>query len=599
MQLKSNKKVQSSELNDSLWYLLGLRSSLSFRLILLALFPCALSPIFIDKADFGGSYLLWVGLILLAHSGFTITILIAGKLIHGKRKNESHPVTTLIAFLAAQSVRGSILGFSTVFLGFTDDPKLAFRIISGGVFISTVLSVIAFSIAIFDQHSNLVKDLETKTSELTQLRSSMDTRLQEATRNLRQYAQQVVAPRIDQIDQLLVSLKSGGNKDNAVQEMQHYVDTELRPFSHQIAHDKSLQTMDLQEKNSDKKFQLPSTVNLSQSMRPYVTTVLFFITYAAAAQRTMTFVEALPFNIVTTALLISYFFAFKKLFGNRDIPLAIGLVIGSSVFASVGPLILLVESYMPIEIPQHISGATIFVGLIYGFANLGYTILTSQRTQLISELTTTIQNLESTISLLSQKEWIARRQVGYVMHGLLQSALNAAVLQLGATKDPSPELIESVRGEIARALARVGFDAGQSYSFEQAKDEIANIWSGTIQINWALDPDLSSQLQRNPETSECLAEVVREAVSNAAKHGSATKIEIDVNIEDSAIHLQVIDNGKSSNSGSSQGLGTELMNDVCSSWSLEHDPKIGMILTAKLAIHGGIGGSRGLSLRLQ
>ncbi|MCF8555070.1 MAG: hypothetical protein K9F93_03095, partial [Candidatus Nanopelagicales bacterium] len=206
-----NAKVDSG--NNSLWYLLGLRSSLGFRLTLLFLFPGFLSPIFIDRADYGGSFLLWTGLILLAHSGFSITILIAGRLIHGSRKNESHPIATLIAFACAQSIRGSILGFSTVFLGFTDDPKLAFRILSGGVFITTVLSVIAISIAIFDQHSNLVRNLENKTSELSQLRISMDTRLQEAAKNLREYAQQVVTPRIDQIDQLLVALKSGGNKD--------------------------------------------------------------------------------------------------------------------------------------------------------------------------------------------------------------------------------------------------------------------------------------------------------------------------------------------------------------------------------------------------
>jgi hypothetical protein len=570
--------------NNSLWYLLGLRSSLSFRLTLLFVFPGSLSPIFIDQADFGGSYLLWVGLILLAHSGFTITILIAGRLIHGNRKNESHPIATLLAFVAAQSVRGSILGYSTVFLGFTDDPKLAFRILSGGVFISTVLSVIAISIAIFDQHSNLVKELETKTSELTQLRSTMDTRLQEATRNLREYAQQVVTPRIDQIDQLLVALKSGGNKDIAVHEMQDYVDTELRPFSHQIAHDKSLQALDVNIETSTRKLELPKSINLSQSMRPYVTTVLFFITYAAAAQRTMTFVEALPFNVITTVLLVSYFAFFKKLFGNREIPLAIGLVVGASIFASVGPLILLVESYMPIEIPQHISGATVFVGLIYGFANLGYTILTSQRTSLIAELTSTIANLESTISLLSQKEWLSRRQVGYVMHGSLQSALNAAVLQLGAAKDPSPDLIESVRGEIAGALARVGFDSGQSYSFEQAQQEISKIWAGTVETNWQVQPEALDALRRNPATSECLAEVLREAVSNASKHGQATMVEIAVNIEDSAISLQAKDNGKSLNTGKTQGLGSELLDDVCSSWSLEPAPSGGMTLRAKLLL---------------
>jgi hypothetical protein len=578
------ERTKADSENNSLWYLLGLRSSLSFRLTLLFIFPGSLSPIFIDHADFGGSYLLWVGLILLAHSGFTVTILISGRLIHGNRQNESHPIATLLAFVAAQSVRGSILGYSTVFLGFTDDPKLAFRIISGGVFISTVLSVIAISIAIFDQHSNLVKDLETKTRELTKLRSTMDTRLQEATRNLREYAQLVVTPRINQIDQLLVALKSGGNKDIAVHEMQDYVDTELRPFSYQIAHDKSLQVLDVNIETSTKKLELPKSINLSQSMRPYVTTILYFITYAAAAQRTMTFGEALPFNVITTVLLISYFVFFKKVFGNREIPLAIGLVVGASIFASVGPLILAIESFMPIEIPQHITGATVFVGLIYGFANLGYTILTSQRTSLIAELTSTIENLESTISLLSQKEWLSRRQVGYVMHGSLQSALNAAVLQLGAAKDPTPELIESVRDDIAGALARVGFDSGQSYSFEQAQQEISKIWAGTVETKWQVQPEALEALRRNPATSECLAEVLREAVSNASKHGQATKVEIALNIEDSAISLQAKDNGTSFNTGKTQGLGTELLDDVCSSWILKPNPETGMTLTAKFAL---------------
>ena len=577
-----NTKVDSG--NNSLWYLLGLRSSLSFRLTLLFLFPGFLSPIFIDRADFGGSFMLWTGLILLAHTGFTVMILIAGKLIHGNRDNESHPIATLIAFVFAQSIRGSILGFSTVFLGFTDDPKLAFRILSGGVFISTVLSVIAISIAVFDQHSNLVRNLEKKSSELSQLRLSMDTRLREATKNLREYAQQVVTPRIDQIDQLLVALKSGGNKDIAVHEMQEYVETELRPFSHQIAHDKSLQAINLHVETSKKKFELPRTINLSQSMRPYITTVLFFITYTAAAQRTMTFVEALPFHVVTTTLLILYFGSFKKLFGNRDIPLAIGLIGGASTFASVGPLILFVEAFLPIEIPQNISSATVFVGLIFGFANLGYTILTSQRTELISDLATTTNDLEATISLLSQKEWLSRRQVGYVMHGSLQSALNAAVLQLGSASNPTPELIESVRGDIARALARVGFESGQSYSFEQAQQEISKIWAGTIETKWQFAPNALEALRKNPATSECLAEVLREAVSNASKHGKASRVEIAVNIEDSELVLEAKDNGSFITTGKNQGLGTELLDDVCSSWSLQPDPNLGIILTAKFSI---------------
>lgn len=584
MQYKIGEEVHNSEPNESLWYLLGLRSSLSIRLILLSIFPCALSPIFIDRANYGGSILLWLGLISLAHIGFSICILITGNFIHRSGDYESHPVATLLAFMLAQGVRGSILGFSTVVLGFSDDPKLAFRILSGGVFISTVLSVIAISIAVFDQHSSLVRILVAKSNELSHLQLTLDTRVQEAMRNLRQYAQQVVTPRIDQIDELLIGIISGGNKSQAIAQMQNFIDNELRPFSHQIAHDKSLADIEIYTERLNKNFQLPAKINLSQSIRPYVSTILFFITCAAAAQRTMTWVESLPFILVTTILLITYFTLLRKLLGNLEVSLAIGLPIGASIFGITGPLILHVESLMQIQIPQHISGATIFIGLIYGFANLGYTILTSQRTLMITELTSIIENLESTISLLNQKGWISRRQVGYVMHGSLQGALNAAVIRLGSTIDPTSELIASVRSDIASALARVGFEPGQEYSFEQAQREITQIWAGAIVINWNVAPEIFTVLRRNPATSECLAEVLRESVGNASKHGRATKVEIVLSVEERTLLLQVEDNGRSTVTGGAPGLGSELYDDVCSRWDLVRTQLDGMKLTANLAL---------------
>ena len=117
--------------DKSLWYLLGLRSSLGLRVIGLFIIPGALSPLFIDRGTYGGSYFLWFGLIALAHLSFSIALLVSRQIIHGNRKHESHPVKTLIAFFIAQSVRGSVLGFSVVDLGFTEDPQLYFRIVSG------------------------------------------------------------------------------------------------------------------------------------------------------------------------------------------------------------------------------------------------------------------------------------------------------------------------------------------------------------------------------------------------------------------------------------------------------------------------------------
>ena len=117
-----------------------------------------------------------------------------------------------------------------------------------------------------------------------------------------------------------------------------------------------------------------------------------------------------------------------------------------------------------------------------------------------------------------------------------------------------------------------------------AQQEITNIWEGTVQVNWKLANGVSHALDANPTTAECLGEVVREAVSNASRHGGANWIEIEINLEDSMVLVKAIDNGSVTNTGKTQGLGSELLNDVCSSWSLAANPTGGMTLRADLLI---------------
>jgi signal transduction histidine kinase len=581
----------TSELTDtsgaedkSLWYLLGLRSSLGLRVIALFIIPGALSPLFIDRGNFGGSYFLWFGLVAISHVCFSIALLICRQVIHGNRKGESHPVKTLIAFLIAQSVRGSVLGFSVVNLGFTDDPQLSFRIFSGGIFIGIILSILAISVAEFDIHSNLVRDLEARTNELESVRESMEDRLQIADENLRTFALQTISPRITQIDEQLAALKSGGDKGLALEQLQHYVDDELRPFSHQIAHE-GMSTPDSNfSKHDVRRFQMPRHIKVADSLRPYVSTLLFQITLLAASQRSMTIIEALPVALFTTLFFLSYFVLFRKIFANREFGTLQGTVIGLILFAVVGPMSLASSAVLGIAIPEHINYATIVIGLFFGAANLGFTLLTSQRSEIAKKLSDAIEQLASVVSILRQREWIVRRRVSYVMHGSLQSSLNAAVLKLGASSNPSPEMIDQIRSEISHALDRVWQDRSDDYSFAKAQQEITNIWEGTVQVNWKLEDGVSQALDTNPTTAECLGEVVREAVSNASRHGSANWVEIQINVEDTRVLVKAMDNGSTTNTGKTQGLGSELLNDVCSSWSLESAPAGGMILRANLLL---------------
>lgn len=579
------EQMQTFDKQDkSLWYLLGLRSSLGFRVIGLFMIPSALSPIFIDRGNYGGSYFLWFGLIALAHLSFSIALLICRQIIHGNRKHESHPVKTLVAFFIAQSVRGSVLGFSVVNLGFTDDPNLSFRIFSGGIFIGVILSIVAISVAEYDIHSNLVRDLETRTIELESIRESMEDRLQVAEDNLRTFAVQTISPRITEIDGQLSALKSGGDKGLALLQLQHYVDDELRPFSHQIAHDSMSSLVSNFTKQEVRHFRIPRQINIANSVRPFVSTLLFEVTLVAAAQRTMTVVEVLPAALFTTLFFVSYFVLFQKIFAGRELSSLPGTIIGLTVFAIVGPLALTISESLGIAIPEHIKIAVIFVGLVFGSVNFGFTLLTSQRTELATQLGEAIEQLASVVSILRQREWIVRRRVSYVMHGSLQSSLNAAVLKLGASSDPSEEMIDQIRSEISQALDRIWQNRPEDYSFAKAQQEITNVWAGTVQVNWKIADSVSQALDTNPTTAECLGEVVREAVSNASRHGGADLVEIQITIENKRVLVTALDNGSSSNTGKTQGLGSALLNDVCSSWSLDANLGGGMTLRAKLLL---------------
>ncbi|CAB4329716.1 MAG: hypothetical protein F2839_00285 [Actinobacteria bacterium] len=568
----------------SIWFLLGLRSSLSMRVSFLFLIPGSLSPIFVDRANYGGSLLLWIQIVLIAHAIFTVVLLISQKLIHGSRQTESHPALTVVAFVVAQMCRGGFVGQYIVDLGLSDDPQWTFRFISGGIFILTISSVLAVSVSAFDQHGKIVFDLAKRLADLEDLRSTMDDRLAALNGQLRDYANEVISPRLEEIDELLISIKSVEDTSKAIFDLQRYVDDELRPLSHKIARDRSAVHLDNAKTVHANRFTIPRSMVLSESIRPFVSTGLFFITFAAAAQRTMIFQRSLLFQLATLVSLLAYFYIVRQALGTRILPTPIAVLVGLGIFALTGPYVLAVLTSLGIESPPHISVATILVGILFGSANVVYSLLTSERLQLSASLQLANREIEDAVSLLKQREWIARRRVSYAMHGTLQSSLNAAILRLGYSEVPTNSTIDEIRFDIAHALDRVKREQGSDYLFRAAKYEITHLWAGTIDINWNIDDQTMAVLDLNPTASECLAEVIREAVSNASRHGNATHIDIDISVNRLILTVRAVDNGKLIDHEAIPGLGHELLDDVCIQWSLVPEPNGGMNLTAKILL---------------
>ena len=76
---------------------------------------------------------------------------------------------------------------------------------------------------------------------------------------------------------------------------------------------------------------------------------------------------------------------------------------------------------------------------------------------------------------------------------------------------------------------------------------------------------------------------MREAVSNAVKHGNADEIEITAKLNDGVIDLQVINNGKPpTEKQASTGYGTRILNELTLSWSLREIDSEKTVFTAEI-----------------
>jgi anti-sigma regulatory factor (Ser/Thr protein kinase) len=69
----------------------------------------------------------------------------------------------------------------------------------------------------------------------------------------------------------------------------------------------------------------------------------------------------------------------------------------------------------------------------------------------------------------------------------------------------------------------------------------------------------------------CLNEILKEAVSNAVRHGDATAVDVQIVLTQNEIELQVLNDGRPAISTSRKGLGSTMFDDLTISWQLARD----------------------------
>jgi hypothetical protein len=192
------------------------------------------------------------------------------------------------------------------------------------------------------------------------------------------------------------------------------------------------------------------------------------------------------------------------------------------------------------------------------------TLLTS-RQEVLSENRVKSSTLNREIARVT-KMWAQH------IHGNFQARLQASVLMLEiAQKNEDPvsirRSIDSIRELIADLDSDLEKAAESSLSLEIRKR--SDLWAGIVEISVSVAPSLQEL------TDPCvldIAECIGEAITNSVRHGSATRIDIDIVQVGPNILGVVTDNGSSLKTNK-VGYGSQVFDSATAKrWTLTVDP---------------------------
>jgi signal transduction histidine kinase len=195
----------------------------------------------------------------------------------------------------------------------------------------------------------------------------------------------------------------------------------------------------------------------------------------------------------------------------------------------------------------------------------------TQRSDSEREMTKVVSDLAILNSQLRQEVWLNRRRIASILHGSVQSALYASAIRLAKSDSPSSEEIESVQSDITAAISKLETTDGAE-NFAEVLDQIKAVWDGAVEVELpSIGVEILQKLESNPVASACAAEVVREAVSNAAKHGKAEHVVIALEQNGpNLLGITVTNDGQPLREEIVSGYGSSILDEVAFSWQLEN-----------------------------
>jgi hypothetical protein len=488
--------------------------------------------------------------------------------------NRSSVLVKIFIIVLSNVIRTLALEVALVQFGLVDQVRLADRFLGDSTGILILLVGIAYIQVVVVDLSTQELELEQARRKLTEQARASKISAESADKTLRAKAQNLLGDQLKAITKYLKSAKAP-NSERVAKEIQDLIDSKVRPLSVELW--RRLESIEdptpLPSKTKPRRF--PKALYPALDFRPTVVFTLsglnIFITAPGLADWALTLVFGLwmlTFPVVGLALTAIY-----PKSASSGIWIGSLAIVALSALAWAPSLIYLLVRSAEYPGLQVLSFTSTMVIIITALGVGIWSAFKRERVSYLEEIDSLNKERSRQLALVDQAVWVARRNWSFLVHGTVQGALSVALSRIQLADSVSPELAQQVLQDVERARSALN----QSQSFNQPWDEIwpqiEQTWEGVCEVTHKTSPEADLLLAGSGPTATCVAEIAKELVSNAFRHGKATQVEIEISLaspED--ILITSTNNGELVKDDRVEGIGSEMFGDLTDSWSWSNTP---------------------------
>lgn len=472
-------------------------------------------------------------------------------------------------------VRTLSLEFALFQFGLMEELRIADRFLGDTTGILLVLIGIAYIQVAVAELGEQEIDLEQARSQLSDDAKASRFSAQTADQELRAKAQEMLGGQLQAITSYLKSAKTP-NAERLTNEIQVLIDSKVRPLSVDLWRSLERMTDPALATQGPAKSKLPRVVFPAVDFRPHVVLMIsgfnIFITTPGLADWSTAWAFA-PWILTFPFLGLALNALYPK---QRGINLPVGAsIIGAmSLVAwlpSIGFLLLHTNEFPELRVLAFTSSSVIVmtsiaVGIWAAFKR--------ERLAYLEQIDELNKERARQLALIDQAVWVARRNWSYLVHGTVQGALTVAISRVQLSKTVTKELAAQVLQDVERARAALNQTQSFSQSWTEVWPQIEQTWDGVCQVTHSITPEAEALLGSSSATSTCVAEIAKELVSNAFRHGKATQVDISISTAtEQDLRITSTNNGSSVQKGRVEGIGSEMFDELTTQWSWKNTPK--------------------------